>query len=185
MHGEASFLMGFSPTSVLDAGCGTGRVAIELARRGVEVVGVDLDRSMLQRAADKAPNIEWYQADLSRLVLRNDDGSPRLFDVVLTAGNVMIFLDPGTEALTVRRLVRLVRPGGLLISGFQLTRGQYGIDDYDRDAASAGLMAAARYATWSGDRWTNDAGYAVSVHRRPVPAAPVEGSETGGPGRAE
>ena len=37
----------FSPTTVLDAGCGTGRVAIEPARRGIEVVGADVDPSML------------------------------------------------------------------------------------------------------------------------------------------
>src|SRR5947208_1845916 len=47
VHGEADFVSSLAPSSVLDAGCGTGRVAIELARRGVEVVGVDVDRSML------------------------------------------------------------------------------------------------------------------------------------------
>src|SRR3954451_22003786 len=41
-HGEATFVAAFSPSSVLDAGCGTGRVAIELARRGIETCGVDL-----------------------------------------------------------------------------------------------------------------------------------------------
>src|SRR5689334_19172434 len=46
VHGEATFVMRAAPRSVLDAGCGTGRVAIELARRGVEVVGVDVDPSM-------------------------------------------------------------------------------------------------------------------------------------------
>src|SRR5919204_5229355 len=47
VHGEADFVESFHPGSVLDAGCGTGRVAIELARRGIEVVGVDLDPGML------------------------------------------------------------------------------------------------------------------------------------------
>src|SRR3982075_3136641 len=42
VHGEADFVMRLTPASVLDAGCGTGRVARELARRGVDVVGVDL-----------------------------------------------------------------------------------------------------------------------------------------------
>ena len=35
VHGEAAFVASFTPSSVLDAGCGTGRVAIELARRGI------------------------------------------------------------------------------------------------------------------------------------------------------
>ena len=180
VHGEASFVMGLEPSTVLDAGCGTGRVAIELARRGVEVVGVDLDRSMLQTACDKAPNLEWYQADLSQLTLHDEQGTLRGFDVVLTAGNVMIFLQPGTESHTVRHLARLVRPGGTLVSGFQLTRGQYGIDEYDQDCASAGLRAAARYGTWTRDPWTNDAGYAVSVHSALPAPPPTEKAETAG-----
>lgn len=47
VDGEADFVMGLSPASVLDAGCGTGRVAIELAGRGVDVVAVDADPSMI------------------------------------------------------------------------------------------------------------------------------------------
>lgn len=43
VHGEATFVRAYAPASVLDAGCGTGRVAIELARHGIEVVGVDVD----------------------------------------------------------------------------------------------------------------------------------------------
>lgn len=54
VHGEASFVMGFGPTTVLDAGCGTGRVAIELARRGCSVVGADVDKAMLRAAYRKA-----------------------------------------------------------------------------------------------------------------------------------
>ena len=50
VHGEADLVASLAPTSVLDAGCGTGRVAIELARRGIEVVGVDADPDMLERA---------------------------------------------------------------------------------------------------------------------------------------
>ena len=40
VHGEVDFLMQLDPERVLDAGCGTGRVAIELARRGVAVPAV-------------------------------------------------------------------------------------------------------------------------------------------------
>ena len=52
VHGEAAFVMTLAPATVLDAGCGTGRVAIRArARRGVDVVGVDVDPSMLATAA--------------------------------------------------------------------------------------------------------------------------------------
>jgi SAM-dependent methyltransferase len=166
VHGEASFVMGYGPERVLDAGCGTGRVAIELARRGVEVVGIDLDRAMLETAVESAPDIEWFRADLSTLSLRSEDGSRRRFQLVVAAGNVMIFLEPGTEAATVARLAAHLVPGGLLVAGFQLSRQGYGVDRYDVDCANAGLDLEERFATWARDPWEGSGGYAVSVHRR-------------------
>lgn len=167
VHGEASFVMGYSPATVLDAGCGTGRVAIELERRGAAVVGVDLDRSMLEVAVEKAPGIEWFRADLSTLELPEVDGETRRFQLVVAAGNVMIFLQPGTEAATVGRLAAYLEPGGLLVSGFQLTAGRYSIERYDADCTAAGLTLLERYASWDRRRWDIDSGYAVSVHQRP------------------
>ena len=59
--------------SVLDVGCGTGRHAIELAKRGYAVTGLDLSSEMLARAADKARQervgVEWLQANATRFVL--------------------------------------------------------------------------------------------------------------------
>ena len=91
VHGEADLVEGLGPRSVLDAGCGTGRVAVELARRGLDVTGVDVDVSMLEEARTKAPELTWIHADLAEADL------DRTFDTVVLAGNVMIFLTPGTE----------------------------------------------------------------------------------------
>ncbi|GHJ18432.1 class I SAM-dependent methyltransferase [Streptomyces albus] len=55
VHGEATLVRALGPSSVLDAGCGTGRVAIELARHGIDVVGVDVDASMLATARRLGP----------------------------------------------------------------------------------------------------------------------------------
>ena len=55
----------YAADSVLDAGCGTGRVAIELSRRGHDVVGVDVDEAMLEAARAKAPDLTWVQGDLA------------------------------------------------------------------------------------------------------------------------
>ena len=61
VHGEAdlveALLRETGGTRVLDAGCGTGRVAIELAARGFAVVGVDADPAMLSEARAKAPGL--------------------------------------------------------------------------------------------------------------------------------
>ncbi len=176
VHGEASFVMGFEPSTVLDAGCGTGRVAIELARRGVTVTGIDLDLPMLLTAQKKGPALEWLQGDLAAFEIpalpdpNADEAAPdepthRHFDAVIAVGNVMIFLDPGTEAAVVESLAHHLEPDGVLIAGFQLTAARYGVVAYDRDCAAAGLQLAARYASWSRDPWSIDSGYAVSVHQ--------------------
>jgi SAM-dependent methyltransferase len=161
VHGEADLVCRFVPASVLDAGCGTGRVAIELAARGIDVVGVDLDPAMIGHARVKAPELAWIEADLATV----DVG--RQFDVVVVAGNVMIFVAPQTEAAVVANMARHVTPGGHLIAGFQLERG-FGIVAYDAAAADAGLERVDRFSTWEGDAWTSCDGYAVSVHRAPV-----------------
>jgi SAM-dependent methyltransferase len=158
IHGEADFVCRFRPVSVLDAGCGTGRVAIELARRGIDIVGVDVDDSMLASARAKAPDLEWITADLVDVDLA------RTFDVVVMPGNVMIFLAPGTEPEVVANMARHVARDGRLIAGFQLGRG-YELSQYDADCDAVDLELEARYATWEGGAWRSGGDYAVSVHR--------------------
>jgi len=166
MHGEATFVESLGVRSVLDAGCGTGRVAIELARRGLDVVGLDADPGMLSAARDKAPELEWVEGDLSAFDLFEPDGrSRRRFDAAVLAGNVMIFLVPGTEGAVLEHLARHLRPGGLVVAGFQLMPGRLALDRYDGLAAAAGLTLADRFATWDRDPWRPGADYAVSVHR--------------------
>ena len=160
VHGEANLVESLGPTAVLDAGCGTGRVAIELARRGVEVVGVDLDPDMLAAARRKAPHLQWVEADLVVVDLG------RTFDAVVLAGNVMIFLTPGTEGPVVANLARHVAPGGLLVAGFQLLPGRLDLAGYDEAATGAGLGLAERWATWERAPFVDGGDYAVSVHRR-------------------
>ena len=160
VHGEADFVERFAPTSVLDAGCGTGRVGRELARRGLDVVGVDLDEAMLKTAREKAPDVDWRLADLATVDLE------RSFDAIVMAGNVMIFLTPGSEAAVVANVARHLEPGGVLIAGFQITPGQLTIERYDEIARLADLDLAERWSTWDRDSWDASNDYAVSVHRK-------------------
>jgi ubiquinone/menaquinone biosynthesis C-methylase UbiE len=154
VHGEATFVRAFAPKTVLDAGCGTGRVAIELARHGIEVVGADLDESMLAYAREHAPDITWVRSDLAELDLG------RTFDVVVMAGNVPLFTAPGTQDKLVRGVARHV--GNVLIAGFSLDRG-YTVEEYDEHCARAGLRLVERFATWNREEFRNG-NYAVSVH---------------------
>jgi len=164
VHGEAdlieTLLRESGGNTVLDAGCGTGRVAIELARRGFSVTGVDADGAMLAGARSKAPALSWVESDLADLP--GEVGAE--FDLVALAGNVMIFLAPGTEERVLLDLGSRLAPGGLLVAGFQLRPDRLSLDDYDRSCQAAGLQLAARWATW--DRQPFSGGdYVVSVHR--------------------
>jgi ubiquinone/menaquinone biosynthesis C-methylase UbiE len=165
VHGEADAVRRLQPASVLDAGCGTGRVAIELSRHDIEVVGVDVDPSMLATARRRAPGIEWVEADLTEL------GLDRTFDVVVMAGNVPLFTPPGTQTALVASCARHLDAGGHLLAGFQLDR-DYTLADYDTHCLAAGLVLSDRWATWDREPFT-DVGepggpdrYAVSLHRR-------------------
>ncbi len=158
VHGEANFVIRFAPRSVLDAGCGTGRVARELARRGVAVVGVDIDAHMLATAKRKSPELAWHCADVASVDLG------RTFDVIVLAGNVMIFLAPGSERQVVVNLARHLAPGGVLIAGFQLQPGRLGVEGYDAIAAAAGLTLRERWSTWDRDAWNAHGDYVLSVH---------------------
>ena len=159
VHGEADFVMRFAPASVLDAGCGTGRVGRELARRGVDAVGVDLDPEMLATARRRSPELTWIEADLAAFDVE------RTFDLVVAAGNVMILLTPGTEGSVLANLARHLRPGGRLVAGFQLRPEHLTLAEYDTFAEAAGLTLDERWSTWDRDLWRADSGYAVSVHR--------------------
>lgn len=165
VHGEAACVerllaaRGVPTGRILDAGCGTGRVAIELARRGHAVVGVDLDPSMLDAARRKAPDLDWRTADLSDLHL------DQRFDAAVLAGNVMIFVAAGSEARVLERVAAHMVRGGLVIAGFQIGRG-LDLIDYDEAADAAGLRALWAYSTWDGDPFIDGGGYVVRVHER-------------------
>jgi SAM-dependent methyltransferase len=174
VHGEASFCAALVPAGarVLDAGCGTGRVAIRLAELGYDVAGVDLDESMLEVARERAPQLRWLAGDLATIDLGES------FDLVLMAGNIVPLVAEGTERTVVAQLAAHLGPGGSLVAGFGLDRAHLPtaaatvrIEDYDEWCAAAGLAPAHRFATWDRTAYTEGAGYAVSVHTRPVSAA--------------
>jgi SAM-dependent methyltransferase len=158
VHGEAAFALRWAPSSVLDAGCGTGRVSRELARRGVDTVGVDLDRSMIDTARQLAPDLAWVEGDLCLLDLG------RSFDMVMMAGNVPLFTPEGTRAELVAGCSRHLGLSGRLIAGFQLGRG-YRLTEYDHHCRQAGLACTGRWATWSGEPYVDGSDYAVSEHQ--------------------
>jgi demethylmenaquinone methyltransferase/2-methoxy-6-polyprenyl-1,4-benzoquinol methylase len=91
----------------LDVATGTGDLAIALADRGADVVGVDFAEKMLEIARRKAPGIEFAQGNALSLDYRDD-----LFDAATVGFGARNFsdLDQG-----LREMARVVRPGGRVV----------------------------------------------------------------------
>lgn len=169
VHGEATCVAALlpPPARVLDAGCGTGRVTVRLAELGYRVVGVDVDQAMLDVARAEAPGLDWRQADLSTFDLGET------FDAVVLAGNIVPLLEPGTLTAAAERLAAHLAPEGVLVCGFGYDEAHLPagapvtpLSAYDDATAAAGLILSQRWSTWDGQPFTEDGGYAVSLHRR-------------------
>jgi SAM-dependent methyltransferase len=172
IHGEASFCAKLvrPGARVLDAGCGTGRVAIRLAELGYRCTGVDVDTSMLAVARQASSDVTWLPRDLADL---GELGPP--FDLIVAAGNVIPLLADGTEAAVIRALADRLAPAGRFVAGFGLDAAHlplagppFGLEQYDAWCTAAGLVVDARYATWAADPFDNN-GYAVTVSRLSTP----------------
>lgn len=170
VDGEARFVDVLLPRGgrVLDAGCGTGRVAEALRRAGHEAVGVDRDAGLVAVARHRYPEGRYLVGDL--LTLSAADlgaaGAPTRFDAIVLAGNVLVFLAPGTERAVLANLAALLVPGGRMVTGFATDR-EYQVAAFRADAAAVGLVAEHTFATWQMDPWTADADWCVTVLRRP------------------
>ena len=169
LAGEARLIdaMAAPGSRILDAGCGPGRVAAALHDRGHAVVGVDVDPVLIAAAEADHPGPVWVTADLSTfdLGLAAPDYLP--FEIAVLAGNVMVFLAPGSEPTVLARVAAHVRPGGRLVVGFATDRS-YRLGEFDRDIRAAGLRIEHRFATWDLEPFTPDAGFAVTVLRLPA-----------------
>ncbi|HEX9859946.1 MAG TPA: class I SAM-dependent methyltransferase, partial [Nitrospirota bacterium] len=95
---------------VLDAGCGTGIYLEELRRIGIKAVGLDRDRAMLDFAAKKSPGSMLVEGHLVPLPFRS-----LFFDKVLCVCALEFVPEPEKA---VREMVRVLKPGGVLLMGF-------------------------------------------------------------------
>jgi SAM-dependent methyltransferase len=115
-------LLDLPPNSrILDIGCGTGRHAVEMARRGYAVTGLDFSSGMLaeaEKAAEMAGvTVEWVQADAARFSVA------QLYDAAICMLEAGIgFITPEQDALEhdlaiLNNVNAALKPGGRFILG--------------------------------------------------------------------
>ena len=104
---------------VLELGCGTGRVAIPVARSGVEIVGLDSSPAMLDRARSKAKGLgledtlTFVQADMRDF---RPDGPDRKFALVIVPfRGLLSLLTVEDQMRTLERIKLHLAPGGRLV----------------------------------------------------------------------
>jgi SAM-dependent methyltransferase len=104
------------PGSLLDLGCGTGRLLLPFARRGYRAVGVDLSAEMLAVAREKAEaadvRVHLLQANLADLAGLRDHRVDYAACLFSTLGMV---LGAENRQRVIAHVFRLLRPGGLFV----------------------------------------------------------------------
>jgi SAM-dependent methyltransferase len=101
--------------SILDLGCGDGTTAVPAARRGANVLGVDIASNLVEAANRKAQalalaNCTFQEGDASDLNELEDDS----FDLVISMFGAMFAQKPQDVA---KEMVRVTRPGGRIVMG--------------------------------------------------------------------
>lgn len=105
-------MAGSSPRTILDMGCGTGLVAVELARLGHTVSGADPAGAMLAIARDRAggEEVTWIESHAAGLAV------DARFDLIVMTGHVFqVFLTDEAINAALRNLRRHLAPQGRLV----------------------------------------------------------------------
>lgn len=112
---------------VLDLATGTGAVAIDAARRGAGVVGVDLTPELLEvaqrRATEAGVDIEWIHDDFDMFTARAENVAA--FDVVASSFGIMFAPDPRATAAA---LAAVTAPGGTIAICAWAATGLFGTE---------------------------------------------------------
>lgn len=153
---------GLHPKTAVDLACGTGSVAVLLAEKGLQVTAVDLSAEMLSEAAQKAGDMEnppfFVCQPLQELRL------PRGVDLAVCALDSLDYItDPADCAEAIRRIYRVLNPGGIFIfdvntpEKLRAMDGQVFLDE-DEDV----------FCVWRGefDETTNICAYGMDLFQR-------------------
>lgn len=115
---------GCAPRTLLDIGCGTGRHALEVARQGIEVTGVDMSQTMLAMGRQELKRIGGVTEVGLTLpcLLHGDARAVRLgktFDAATSLFHVMSYQNSEVDALAALETARVhLQAGGLFLFDF-------------------------------------------------------------------
>jgi 2-polyprenyl-3-methyl-5-hydroxy-6-metoxy-1,4-benzoquinol methylase len=134
------------PASVLDAGCGDGRVAAEMVKRGYAVTGLDFLETSVQYAKSMVPEATFFTGDLRKDLTKYYDLHAAQFDAV-TMVEVYEHIPPDDCPAVLANLHTVLRPGGRIIISVpsnllppsDLHYRHFSQDEFKREIAAAGF----------------------------------------------
>src|SRR5262249_44784347 len=126
---------------------------------GHDVVGIDIDQTLIAAAEADYPGPRWIVGDLATIEMPSPG-----FEAIVAAGNVMLFVEATSRAAVLAHLAGLLADDGRLVVGFGRDSG-YTYDEFEADAMSAGLHFDVRLATWDLRPWTRASDFLVAVLR--------------------
>ena len=158
--------------SVLDLGCGTGTLTVQLAANGRRVVGADSSPEMIERARAQYPGIDFRVCDALALPF---DGE---FGAVFSNA---VFHWIGNHDALLQNIRRALKPGGLLICEFGAEGNVQTISDaFARACAEQGLTVHSRFNMPSAEvfgRQLTDSGFIIDgLYAFDLPT-PLSGSD--------
>ena len=149
---------GLKPRTAVDLACGTGSVTAILARKGLQVIGVDMSEEMLTLASQKAADAWFICQKLQQLRL------PKAVDLAVCALDSLDYItDPEDCKEAIRKTYKYLNPGGIFIfdvntpEKLRAMDGQVFLDE-DEDV----------YCVWRGefDEKTNICSYGMDLFQR-------------------
>ena len=108
----------FRPGLTADIGCGSGREVAWLAANGFAAIGYDASEGLLQEARARYPGLSFARAELPELVPIPEAA----FDNVLCE-TVIMHLPAAEIAASARRLLAILKPGGILYLSWRVSEG--------------------------------------------------------------
>jgi 2-polyprenyl-3-methyl-5-hydroxy-6-metoxy-1,4-benzoquinol methylase len=161
----------FKPKNILDLNCGIGRHSIELAKRGVNVLGTDLSSRYIKIAGERAKKegvedkARFKTADMRRISSTLTAEKP--FDGIINLYTSFGFYDDKTNAHILRQCTDLVKPGGFFVleimnrdwlvnhfekRGFSRYEGMILLEDREFDSVTSRVHSTWTYLIQKDDR---------------------------------